>query len=220
MKVPAAGLPGDPCLGDPCNGGGGARTTQQSTGRRCPIQGCDFDALVERMGLRTWAREQMARDRASRPPGLSKDKGVLVHGVRVAAENLQPIERFQLFDLGRESILEPITNGDGRFRVTWYDHVTGQNSLPRRAPVSGCARGGRSECDFQPSKIEAAPEGRHHLRLKNLIGINGNKDICPIIDSVAPKAEATTIRATSCEASLGVRARRQKSLHRVRRARY
>src|SRR2546423_499151 len=33
-----------------------------------PIQGCDFDAMVESMGLRAWAREQSARDSRFKGP--------------------------------------------------------------------------------------------------------------------------------------------------------
>src|SRR5258708_3397866 len=81
-----------------------------------PIQGCDFDALIDNMGLRAWAREQSARDpRLKGPQDFRRTTGVLVHGVRVASENLQPIERFRLFDLGKDSVLEPISNGEDRF---------------------------------------------------------------------------------------------------------
>jgi hypothetical protein len=55
-----------------------------------PIQGCDFDALLKNSGLGGWADAQMALD--SRFKGVRDFRrtiGVLVHGVRVAAENLQ-----------------------------------------------------------------------------------------------------------------------------------
>ena len=68
-----------------------------------PIQGCDFDALMESSKLRSWADAQMALD--SRFKGVCDFRrtiGVLIHGVRVAAENLQSEDRFTLFDLGRK----------------------------------------------------------------------------------------------------------------------
>jgi hypothetical protein len=80
-----------------------------------PIQGCNFDALVENTGLRKWAQAQVALD--SRFKGLCDFRrtiGTLVHGVRVAAENVQPEDRFVLFDLGSQSLLEPISESGNR----------------------------------------------------------------------------------------------------------
>jgi len=146
-----------------------------------PIQGCDFDALVERMGLRTWAREQMARDpRFKGPQDFRRTKGVLVHGVRVAAENLQPIERFQLFDLGRESILEPITNGDGRFRVTWYDHrLLAKTHYPGVHQYLVAREVVEANVIFNLPKLKLHRKAGITCALKNLIGINGNKEYLP-----------------------------------------
>jgi len=87
-----------------------------------PVQGCDFDALVDGNGLRSWAREQTAATPIQRSADFRRTTCVMVEGVRVANENLQPLDDFRLFDLGRESMLEPISNGQHRFRVAWYDH--------------------------------------------------------------------------------------------------
>ena len=46
---------------------------------------------------------------------------MFVDGVRIAEENLQPEDRFVLFDLAGDSLLEPITGEDPSFRVTCYD---------------------------------------------------------------------------------------------------
>src|ERR1700729_751539 len=88
-----------------------------------PIQGCDFEALVKGTGLDMWAHELRAREpRFKGVRDFRRTTCVIVHGVRVAAENLQSEDHFTLFDLGRESLLEPISGDDHRFRVAWYDH--------------------------------------------------------------------------------------------------
>ena len=146
-----------------------------------PIQGCDFDALVESMGLRAWAREQMARDpRFKGPQDFRRTTGVLVHGVRVAAENLQPMERFTLFDLGGESILEPISNGEDRFRVAWYDHrLLAKTHYPGVHQYLVAREVVEADVIFNLPKLKLHRKAGITCALKNLIGINGNKEYLP-----------------------------------------
>jgi uncharacterized protein (DUF362 family) len=146
-----------------------------------PIQGCNFDALVESTGVRSWAGAQMALD--SRFKGVRDFRrtiGVLVHGVRVAAEGVQPEDRFALFDLGRQSLLEPISETGNRFRVAWYD--------PR--PMARKHHPGVHQYLVAKEVVEAdiiinLPKLKTHRKagitcaLKNLIGINGNKEYLP-----------------------------------------
>ena len=88
-----------------------------------PIQGCDFEALLQATGLDKWSHELRTREpRFKGVRDFRRTTCVIVHGVRVAAENLQSEDHFTLFDLGRESLLEPISGEDHRFRVAWYDH--------------------------------------------------------------------------------------------------
>jgi len=146
-----------------------------------PIQGCDFDALVENMGLRAWAREQMARDpRFKGPRDFRRTTGVLVHGVRVAAENLQPIERFTLFNLGAESILEPISNGEDRFRVAWYDHrLLAKTHYPGVHQYLVAREVVEADVILNLPKLKLHRKAGITCALKNLIGINGNKEYLP-----------------------------------------
>src|SRR5215813_11306448 len=44
-----------------------------------------------------------------------------VDGVRVASENQVSEDQFVLFDLGEDSLLEPVTDDRDSFRVTCYD---------------------------------------------------------------------------------------------------
>ncbi len=146
-----------------------------------PIQGCDFEAMVEGMGLRAWARERSARDpRFKGPQDFRRTTGVLVHGVRVASENLQPIERFTLFNLGRESILEPISNGDDRFRVSWYDHrLLAKTHYPGVHQYLVAREVVDADVIINLPKLKLHRKAGITCALKNLIGINGNKEYLP-----------------------------------------
>jgi len=97
-----------------------------------PIQGCDFNALIQTTGLDAWARERMAQEpRFKGVRDFRRTTCVLVHGVRVAEENIQSEDHFTLFDLGRESLLEPISDNRSRFRVAWYDHRSWRRRIIR-----------------------------------------------------------------------------------------
>lgn len=146
-----------------------------------PIQGCNFDVLVENSGLRRWAQSQMAAD--SRFKGVRDFRrtiGVLVHGVRVAAEDLQPEDRFTLFDLGRQSLLEPISAAQNPFRVAWYDP-----RLMARTHHPGVHQYLVAKEVIEADVIINLPKLKTHKKagitcaLKNLIGINGNKEYLP-----------------------------------------
>jgi uncharacterized protein (DUF362 family) len=146
-----------------------------------PIQGCNFDTLMESSGLGSWAQTQMTRD--SRFKGVRDFRrtiGVLVHGVRVAAENLQSEDRFVLFDLGRESLLEPISANQNPFRVAWYDP-----RLMARTHHAGVHQYLVAKEVVEADIIINLPKLKTHKKagvtcaLKNLIGINGNKEYLP-----------------------------------------
>ena len=146
-----------------------------------PIQGCDFNALIKTTGLEAWSREQMSRD--SRFKGVRdfrRTTCVLVHGVRVASENVQSEDHFRLFDLGRESLLDPISGADPRFRVAWYDH-----RLMARTHHPGVHQYLVARAVVDADVIINLPKLKTHKKagvtcaLKNLIGINGNKEYLP-----------------------------------------
>jgi uncharacterized protein (DUF362 family) len=145
-----------------------------------PIQGCDFDALMETTGLRAWAHEQSARDaRFTGVHDFRRTTCVLVHGVRVPEENVRPADRFTLFNLGRESLLEPISEDD-RFRVAWYDH-----RLMAKTHHAGVHQYLIANEVIDADVIINLPKLKTHKKagitcaLKNLIGINGNKEYLP-----------------------------------------
>src|SRR5262249_24330594 len=87
-----------------------------------PLQGCEFQRLLSVTGLGAWADGFMRLEPVFKGVrDFRRTTCVFVNGVRLAAEDLQPEGRFILFDLGRNSLLEPIADGRNAFRVTCYD---------------------------------------------------------------------------------------------------
>lgn len=146
-----------------------------------PVQGCDFEALVKGSGLQAWADEEMRRDpRFKGPRDFRRTTCSLVHGVRVAKEDLQPKERFRLFDLGGKSMLEPISNDENRFRVAWYDHRLLANAHhPGVHQYLVAQEVVEADVIFNLPKLKLHRKAGITCALKNLIGINGNKEYLP-----------------------------------------
>jgi uncharacterized protein (DUF362 family) len=146
-----------------------------------PVQGCDFAALLRETKLGEWSAELMRRE--SRFTGIHDFRrtiAVFKDGVRVASENLQDESAFTLFDLGGESLLEPITDESGAFRVTCYDprlmqktHAPGRHQyLVARAVLE-------ADVVINLPKLKTHKKAGITCALKNLIGINGNKEFLP-----------------------------------------
>jgi uncharacterized protein (DUF362 family) len=145
-----------------------------------PLQTCDFEALLEQSGLRRWAAELQSGDPRFR--GLHdfrRTVSTVAGGVRRAREEQQPLDRFVLFDLGAESLLEPVTR-PGVFRVTQYDP-----SLMERTHAPGRHQYLVSRDVMEADVVLNLPKLKTHKKagitcaLKNLIGINGNKEFLP-----------------------------------------
>jgi uncharacterized protein (DUF362 family) len=146
-----------------------------------PVQGCDFAALLRETKLGEWADELMRRE--SRFKGIRDFRrtiSVFKDGVRIASENLRDESEFTLFDLGGESLLEPITDESGAFRVTCYDprlmrktHAPGRHQyLVARAVLD-------ADVVINLPKLKTHKKAGITCALKNLIGINGNKEYLP-----------------------------------------
>jgi uncharacterized protein (DUF362 family) len=146
-----------------------------------PIQGCQFDQLLSITGLDRWAIDLMKSEPRFRGiRDFRRTTCEFVDGVRVASENLVAEDRFVLFDLAADSLLEPVTDQRHAFRVTCYD--------PRLLEKTHSAR--RHQYLVAKDVIEAdviinLPKLKTHKKagitcaLKNLIGINGNKEYLP-----------------------------------------
>jgi len=153
----------------------------QVTVGEAPIQTCDFPALLRETELGTWADALTSAD--SRFRGVKdfrRTTAKYVNGVRVADENVLPEEDFVLFDLESDSLLEPITDDKDDFRVTCYDprlmaktHGLGRHRYLVAREVMG------ADLIINLPKLKTHKKAGITCALKNLIGINGNKEYLP-----------------------------------------
>ncbi len=146
-----------------------------------PLQGCDFQRLLSATGLGAWADRLMKIE----PPfkgvrDFRRTTCVFVNGVRLAAEGLRPEERFVLFDLGRDSLLEPVTDGRNSFRVTCYDpRLLARTHAPGRHQYLVAKEALEADVIINLPKLKTHKKAGITCALKNLIGINGNKEYLP-----------------------------------------
>ncbi|HEX6285500.1 MAG TPA: DUF362 domain-containing protein, partial [Pyrinomonadaceae bacterium] len=146
-----------------------------------PIQTADFSALLNETGLGSWSETLQKADARFRGiKDFRRTTSRYENGVRVAEENVLPEEEFVLFDLGSESLLEPITDDKDDFRVTCYDprlmaktHGRGRHRyLVARAVME-------ADVVINLPKLKTHKKAGITCALKNLIGINGNKEYLP-----------------------------------------
>jgi len=146
-----------------------------------PLQGCDFERLLSDTGLDRWAADLQAREpRFGGLRDFRRTTCAFRHGVRIAREDQIPEADFVLFDLGAESLLEPITDTRGSFRVTQYD----PREL-RKTHAPGRHRYLVARAIIEADVVVNLPKLKTHCKagitgaLKNLVGINGNKEFLP-----------------------------------------
>ena len=146
-----------------------------------PLQGCDFDRLLSVTGLERWAEPLMKREpRFKGIRDFRRTTCVFVNGVRMAEEGLQSEDRFVLFDLGRRSLLEPISDGRDSFRVTCYDpRLLARTHAPGRHQYLVAREIIEADVIINLPKLKTHKKAGITCALKNLIGINGNKEYLP-----------------------------------------
>lgn len=146
-----------------------------------PLQGCDFERLLNAMGLDAWAEALMKREpRFKGVRDFRRTTSVDVNGVRVRSENRQSEEKFVLFDLGRDSLLEPITDDRETFRVTCYDpRMMARTHAPGRHQYLIAKDVIDADVVINLPKLKTHKKAGITCALKNLIGINGNKEYLP-----------------------------------------
>lgn len=145
-----------------------------------PVQGCDLPVLLRAGGI-----EELVQGFRQRGLDLSLAdfRRTILDGNRPGAareENRRSLDDYVLFDLANESLLEPLTTDAGRFRVTMYNpallgrtHQAGRHQyLVARAAI---------DCDvfINLPKLKAHKKACITGALKNLVGINGNKEFLP-----------------------------------------
>jgi uncharacterized protein (DUF362 family) len=146
-----------------------------------PIQECRFDDLLKSTGLDRWAGS-LARKEA-RFKGVHDFRRTtceFVNGVRVASENLLAEDRFVLFDLGADSLLEAVTDKRSSFRVTCYDpRLLANTHSSNRHQYLVAREVIEADVIINLPKLKTHKKAGMTCALKNLIGINGNKEYLP-----------------------------------------
>jgi uncharacterized protein (DUF362 family) len=146
-----------------------------------PIQGCHFEELLEATGLDRWSGRLIQNDK--RFKGVHDFRRTtcdFVNGVRVASEKLINEDRFVLFDLGSDSLLEPVTDDEHPFRVTCYDpRLMANTHAPRRHQYLVARDVIDADVIINLPKLKTHKKAGITCALKNLIGINGNKEYLP-----------------------------------------
>jgi uncharacterized protein (DUF362 family) len=142
-----------------------------------PLQRCKFDELVTPA-----LTGELRRAARGVPIEIIDFRRTVMHGDTLAADVEQQrreLDRYVRFDLAGDSLLEPLS-GEGTFRVTSYD--------PDR--LAETHRRGRHQYLLARDVFEAdlvinLPKLKTHRKagltaaLKNLVGVNGNKDYLP-----------------------------------------
>jgi uncharacterized protein (DUF362 family) len=146
-----------------------------------PIQSCDFARMLQSAGLDDWSRE--AREDFPSLTGIQdfrRTVSAINHGVRHASENVLSTDQFTLFDLGTSSMLEPVTDHRGSFRVTCYNpeflqrtHAPGRHQYLVARDVL------LADVVINLPKLKMHKKAGITGALKNVVGINGNKEFLP-----------------------------------------
>jgi uncharacterized protein (DUF362 family) len=143
-----------------------------------PVQGCNWSSLVT-----DEFRRQAASLAGSVPVELSDfRRTILPDGNlrKVADRAARSGERFILFDLAGDSLLEPVSVPPGRFRVTMYDpRLLAGRHFPGRHQYLIAREALEADVILNLPKLKTHRKAGITGSLKNLVGINGNKEFLP-----------------------------------------
>jgi uncharacterized protein (DUF362 family) len=145
-----------------------------------PIQGCELPKLMAATGYNALKQRYLKAGASVEWQDFRRTVLTNPEGLWHRQTDLRPLGDYVLFDLGVESLLEPIARDAERFRVTMYNP-----DLMRQTHAPG-----RHQYLVAREVIEAGviinlPKLKTHKKacvtgaLKNLVGINGNKDYLP-----------------------------------------
>jgi len=146
-----------------------------------PVQACHFEELLHLTRLDVWSSQlHQKNERFKGVHDFRRTTCDFVDGVRVATENLLDPERFVLFDLGADSLLEPVTDEQHPFRVTCYDpRLMANTHAPKRHQYLVAKDVIDADVIINLPKLKTHKKAGVTCALKNLIGINGNKEYLP-----------------------------------------
>jgi uncharacterized protein (DUF362 family) len=146
-----------------------------------PIQSCDFEELLRVTGLSDWEDDLLKREpRFKGIRDFRRTISKVENGSRVARIDVQPEDEYVRFDLGTESLLEPVSGKKNKFRVTSYDprqmaktHSPGTHQYLIAKYVLD------ADVIINLPKLKTHKKAGITCALKNLVGINGNKEFLP-----------------------------------------
>ncbi len=146
-----------------------------------PMQGCDFQQLLQNSAINSWARELSLREpRFLGPVDFRRTISAVESGVRQPHENARSMEHYVLFDVGDESYLEPVTGDKKDFRVTMYPpHLMAATHSPGRHQYLVAREVLEADLIVNLPKLKTHKKAGVTCALKNLVGINGNKEYLP-----------------------------------------
>lgn len=142
-----------------------------------PVQECDLDVLVPP----EW-RDRL-KSLANCPLEVVDFRRTILRSGGFTAgqdQDLRAEDRYTLFDLGTDSLLEPVSTADSKFRITCYDP-----DLLARRHRPGKHQYLLAKEPFEADVIINLPKMKCHKKagvtgaLKNVVGLNGNKEFLP-----------------------------------------
>lgn len=145
-----------------------------------PVQGCDFDRMMDRTGTRSALASLPAGDtrvdvRDFRLVSLDEDHGYTAH-----ASTTRTSTDYVRFDLAADSLLDPITTADRPFRVTMYDpKALDDTHGPGRHRYLVAREIVEADLVVNVPKLKTHKKSGITGALKNLVGINGHKAFLP-----------------------------------------
>lgn len=143
-----------------------------------PIQGCNWDEMLSRDFLKKIEELSISHS----IPIMIKDFRRVTFNPHKnnPIKERNPISEYTIFDLGKESCLEPISSTGNKFRVTDYDpdrlaesHTIGKHKYCITKEL------------FDADIVISVPKIKTHQKtgitgaLKNIVGLNGDKDFLP-----------------------------------------
>jgi uncharacterized protein (DUF362 family) len=143
-----------------------------------PIQGCIWKELI----TEEFCREVALLSQSTRVDLVDFRRTILSKGNLIEGRetNVHDESRYVLFDLGPDSLLEPISRPEGRFRVTMYDpSELATTHRPGRHQYLLCREAFEADVILNLPKLKTHCKAGLTAALKNLVGLNGNKEYLP-----------------------------------------
>lgn len=146
-----------------------------------PIQSCDFDALLRETKLDEWAADLQSKDeRFKGIVDFRRTVSKFTGGVRTAEEDRRAEEKYVRFNLREDSLLEPLTDDKNSFRVTNYDpRLMAKTHSPKNHQYLVAREIIEADVVINLPKLKTHKKAGITNALKNLVGINGNKEFLP-----------------------------------------